>query len=1029
MYKIYCRIFQFVMKIAAYVLPWRKPHLIEGAGSVLNLPERIVSRGIKSVLFVTDKSIMSLGLPDALLAALNEAGIKVAVYDETVPNPTIDNIEDALVVYKQNECTGIIAFGGGSVIDCAKGVGVRVVRPRTKIASMKGLLKVIRRIPPLFAVPTTSGTGSEATLATVVVNSRTGDKYALMDPAIFPHEAVLDPLLTIGLPPAVTATTGMDALTHAVEAYIGNSNTRETREMACKAVKLVFENIYKAYEDGANVEARGNMLKAAYYGGIAFTRAYVGNVHAIAHTLGGMYNVPHGLANAVILPYVLDDYGESVYNKLAELAEFAGLPGAATDSPESSAKAFIQAIRNLNESMGIPTTIDSIKEGDIPFLARRASLEANPVYPVPRIFTRDDFASVYKRLIGKSGFYGFAGKIAKVDLSTGKITNFMPQRDDLYKYLGGKGLAAKIINDATENNESKIDAFSDENIIAITTSPFSTSTAPGSSRFNISTISPLTGLLVSSNCGGDFGLRLKGAGYDGLVITGRSERKTYIRITDSGIELNDASHIWGMGTGEAQEAMGKGGKLAIGPAGENLVRYACVISGERAAGRGGVGAVFGYKKLKGVVAEGNARIEMPDREKFKKFNKKWIAHLQKHPLTGSQLPRLGTAALVRMMDSKNLLATKNYTAGRYDKHDNISGETLRDKHLVKNKGCTACPTQCGRVVKHKGREVKGPELETLALLGSNLLNDDLQGIIRVNYLCDEYGMDTMSFGNVLGFAMELNEKGLWDNNLNFGDSEILEELTRQTAYREGVGDDLAEGVKRLSEKYGGSEFAIHVKGMELAAYEPRVAQGMGIGYATANRGGCHLNGGYMVVLEGLGLYVSGRTTMGKAALAIFFQDLMEAASASGACLFSTYAVLPGALIKKTNIVARTIYAIFPAFGGLVALLHNHSGLLSMNLPGMVPYPYAYKLITGYHMNIGRFVKAGERVYNLERMINVRQGLIDGDTLPKRLTEEPQKEGDAKSVVRLEKMLKKYYRIRGWDSHGVPKKKRLRKLGL
>ena len=1024
MFKIYCRVFQFAMKYGAYFLPWRKPRLIEGAGSVAKLPERISSRGIKSVLLVTDKGITALGLTAPLLEALDKAQIRTAVYDETVPNPTIDNIEEALRMYKENNCGGLIAFGGGSAMDCAKGVGARVARPRTSIARMKGLLKIWRRLPPLYAVPTTSGTGSEATLAAVVVNSKTQEKYALMDFPLIPHEAVLDPLLTEKLPPFITATTGMDALTHAVEAYIGRSNTRETREMAASAVALVFDNLYKAYEDGSNLEARANMQRAAYYGGVAFTRAYVGNVHAAAHTLGGMYGTAHGLANAVILPYVLDDYGECVYEPLARLADVVNLPG---KNAEQKAKAFIKAIRDLNSRMGIPSTIDGIKEEDIPLMAKRAHHEANPVYPVPRIFTVSDFISIYHRLMGKSGIPGFAGKMARIDLTTGKTEEFCPQRGDLIKFLGGKGIAAKIIYDELDG---KTEAFSDENLIVITTSPLVASSAPSSSRFNISTISPLTGLLVSSNCGGDFGLRLRRAGYDALVISGKSERKVYIRVGEEGIEICDAEDIWGKKTAETQALMGAGGKLAIGPAGENFVRYACVASGERVAGRGGVGAVFGYKGLKGIVADGNKTIELSERDRFRTFNKKWIATLQKHALTGGQLPKLGTAGLMRMMQNTNLLASRNYSSGRFEDFDKISGETMREEHLVKNKGCTSCPIRCGRVVMQGGGEIKGPELETLGLLGSNLCSGDLERIIRVNYLCDEYGIDTMSFGASVGFAMELGEKGLWDNGLRFGDCEGLETLVHQTAMREGIGGDLAEGVRLMSEKYGGAEFAIHVKGMELAAYEPRAAQGMGLGYATANRGGCHLNGGYMVVLEGLGMRVSGRTTKGKAALTVFFQDLMEAASAGGSCLFTTYAVFPPVLVSRpNNPIVRAVCTLMPYFGGIVSLLHNRPGLLGINAPGIVPHAYAYKLITGGNMNIGRFTRSGERIYNLERLVNVRQGLYDGDTLPRRLTDEPQQEGDDKSRVHLEPMLKKYYRIRGWDTHGVPKQKRLRKLGL
>ncbi|MCL2201969.1 MAG: aldehyde ferredoxin oxidoreductase C-terminal domain-containing protein, partial [Oscillospiraceae bacterium] len=440
-------------------------------------------------------------------------------------------------------------------------------------------------------------------------------------------------------------------------------------------------------------------------------------------------------------------------------------------------------------------------------------------------------------------------------------------------------------------------------------------------------------------------------------------------------------------------------------------------------------AVFGYKQLKGIVANSKTTATTATSDAAKDFSKQWISHLREHPITGQQLPKLGTAALVSMMQYNDLLATKNYQSGNFSQFDKISGETLREKHLVKNKGCTACPIQCGRVVKLDGKEVKGPELETLGLLGANLLNDNLESIIRMNHLCDEYGIDTISFGGSVGFAMELNEKGLWENGLRFGDSDAIEELLAKVARREGIGDDIAEGVMRLSEKYGGREFAVHVKGMELAAYDPRAAQGMGLGYATANRGGCHLNGGYMVVLENLGLKVNGSTTRGKAALTVFFQDLMEAASSAGSCVFTTYAVLPHGLIKHPNsIISRAINAVLPSFGGIVRFLHNHPRLLGMNIPSLLPHPHAIKLVTGNNVSIGSFVRAGERIYNIERLINVRQGLKNGDTLPQRLRS-PLIQTDGQRVVALDKMLKKYYKIRGWDSQGLPKKRRLKKLGL
>ena len=399
MFIIYCRIYQFIMKCAACFMPWRKPVLIEGEGCVTKLADYIGKDGIKSVLFVTGKGMMKRGMADKLLEALKDAGIAVAIYDKTVPNPTISNIEEALVLYKENGCGGIIAFGGGSPIDCAKGVGARIAKPHKSVPQLRGYLKVRAKLPPIYAVPTTSGTGSEATLAAVVVDGDTHEKYSINDFGLIPSVAVLDPLLTVSLPKGLTAATGMDALTHAVEAYIGHSNTAETRKMAVDATKLIFENLYAAYNDGANIAARRNMQLAAYFAGVAFTRAYVGNIHALAHTLGGLYDTPHGFANAVIMPYVLDSYGCSVYKPLSELADAVNITG---ETVEEKAKAFINAIRELNAHMEIPETIDFILENDIPAMVEHASREANPAYPVPRIFSYEDFANVIRKLMDSS---------------------------------------------------------------------------------------------------------------------------------------------------------------------------------------------------------------------------------------------------------------------------------------------------------------------------------------------------------------------------------------------------------------------------------------------------------------------------------------------------------------------------------------------------------------------------------------------------------------------------------------------------
>ncbi|MDZ5473086.1 iron-containing alcohol dehydrogenase [Bacillus sp. 31A1R] len=397
MYQTYCRAYQSVYRLASRFIPWREPELLEGENSLQRLPHLIKSIHIDTVLIVTDKGITSLGLMDDLLKGLKSEGIHYSVYDETVPNPTIDNIEEALTLYHTNGCKGIIAFGGGSPMDCAKGVGARVARPDKKLEQMKGQLKIRKPIPPLFAVPTTSGTGSEATLAAVISNSMTHEKYPINDPVLIPSYAVLDPLLTINLPPHITSTTGIDALTHAVEAYIGKSNTSQTRQSSREAVKLIFENLIEAYSNGPNVTARTNMQKASYLAGFAFTRAYVGYVHAIAHTLGGFYSTPHGLANAIILPYVLEYYGSSVFKPLAELADLVNITDV-SDTDEQKARKFIEAIKKLNQEMNIPTKVQGINEMDIPLMVDRALSEANPLYPVPKILNKKDMLNIYRMI-------------------------------------------------------------------------------------------------------------------------------------------------------------------------------------------------------------------------------------------------------------------------------------------------------------------------------------------------------------------------------------------------------------------------------------------------------------------------------------------------------------------------------------------------------------------------------------------------------------------------------------------------------
>ena len=397
--KAYCRIFQNVFKFALPLLPYRNPKII---GSVKGIPEVLEKRGYNNVLIITDAGIRSLGLTERLEQTLRRNCISYQIYDKTVANPTTVNVDEALHMYLDNDCQAIIGFGGGSSMDCAKATAARIAKPHQSLAQMKGILKVHKKLPLLIAIPTTAGTGSETTLAAVITDAKTRHKYAINDFPLIPRYAVLDPKVTLSLPPFITATTGMDALTHAVEAYIGNSTTPGTRKNALDAVQLIFENLDTAYTDGNNIEARRNMLRASYFAGCAFTKSYVGYVHAVAHSLGGKYNVPHGLANAVILPMVLETYGDSITHKLRNLSLAAGLCDKQGDD-KTAARMFIDAVKDMKKRFGIGDYIPEIQETDIPELSHYADKEANPLYPVPVLMDASELETLYYRLMPPAG--------------------------------------------------------------------------------------------------------------------------------------------------------------------------------------------------------------------------------------------------------------------------------------------------------------------------------------------------------------------------------------------------------------------------------------------------------------------------------------------------------------------------------------------------------------------------------------------------------------------------------------------------
>jgi aldehyde:ferredoxin oxidoreductase len=620
---------------------------------------------------------------------------------------------------------------------------------------------------------------------------------------------------------------------------------------------------------------------------------------------------------------------------------------------------------------------------------------------------------------------------AEVNLNTRTWSKVIIPKELYEQYLGGKALGSKLLYDLMSPG---VDPLSEDNVFIVNTGPLTGTGAPSTSRFNISTKNVMTGGIATSNCGGTFGIKLKKAGFDGLIIKGKASSPVFLEVLDGAIEIKDATDLWGLDTEETQERFDSSyGKLVIGQAGENLVKYASAASGERVAGRTGVGAVMGSKNLKAIVAFGTKKVALDNEMKFKNYVKKWTRFIKNHPMTGQQLSMFGTAGLVNKTNASGMLPTLNFKFGSWDKAEAISGEALREKHLTRNSGCISCPIRCERRVLFDGKEIKGPEYETLALFGSNLGIDDLQSIIEWNYYCDKYGMDTISLAVTLSYAMELQKNRIKDFGVSFGEKDAIKDVIGKIAMREGIYSELANGSKILSEKYGGKEYAIHAKGLELAAYDPRKAVGMGLGYATSNRGACHLDGGYLASIEiGGSLPVPPTKTKGKAELCIFFQNLSDAVSSAGFCLFTSQTFIPKLLYKlnPSGKAAGMIGNSMLTSRHMLGFLLNHPRLLSMNSMSLVPHAACIKYATGLKINTGKMLEIGDRNYNIERMFNVREGFASkDDMLPARLTEDLLEEKNPTTRVRLREMLHDYYKVRGWDKDGIPTVQKLKKIKI
>ena len=597
--------------------------------------------------------------------------------------------------------------------------------------------------------------------------------------------------------------------------------------------------------------------------------------------------------------------------------------------------------------------------------------------------------------------FGWQGKILRVNLSDGSIKPEALNEEWAHQFIGARGLGTKYF---FEEVDPQVDPLSPKNKLIFMTGPLTGTFASSAGRFNVVTKGPLNGTIAASNSGGYWGAELKYAGWDGIIIEGRADRPVYLYIYNDQAELRCAEELWGKNVFETtdmlKEATDEEAKVAcIGPAGENLVKFACIMNEyHRAAGRSGVGAVMGSKNLKAIVVRGTGSIKVDNPAAFMQACHDARKKLREHEVTGEGLGAYGTNILVNILNEHGGLPVKNFSeAAVFPNAEKISGEYHAEKYLVRNKGCFGCTIACGRVTNiPQGRfksSGEGPEYEATWTFGSNLAIDDFEAICKANFLCNELGLDPITMGGTISCATELVQRGIIPRtvaDLRWGDGAMLVDLVRKTAYREGFGDELAEGSYRLAEKYGHPEFSMTVKKQELPAYDPRGLQGIGLNYATSNRGGCHVRG-YMTSPEVLGLpeRVDPDATEGKPALLKTFQDLTALCDSAGICLFTTFAI------------------------------------------GLPEIAAQLRTATGLNISDDEYLLAGERIWNLERLFNLKAGFSKkDDTLPPRLLKDPMPGGPHKGrVVELDKMLPEYYRLRGWNEEGVPTQERLQQLGL
>ncbi len=591
---------------------------------------------------------------------------------------------------------------------------------------------------------------------------------------------------------------------------------------------------------------------------------------------------------------------------------------------------------------------------------------------------------------------GMNNNLLYADLSAIDFSNLSISDALLENYIGGRGLALKLF---IERVPSRIDPLSPKNMLIFATGPFGGTSIPTNGRFSLVTKSPLTNGIFYSNSGGSFAVFMKQCGYDGIMVSGVLKSPGYMLIEENGtVSVKDAVDLWGLDTEETMEKlkMKEGDAihaLLIGPGGENLVKIASIMNdASRAFGRGGVGAVMGSKKLKAIVVKrGKKRVEVNDPEALKKFVRMANDKIKVVPITRSSLPKFGTSAMVNVINQIGMLPINNFQKGYDERAVQVSGEAINSTIFQEQEGCYACPIRCGRLTKAGDMKGKGPEYESVWALGPDCGVFDLITVTQANYMCNKMGIDTISCGSTIACAMELQQKGLLkDDSIKFGNASVLKNIVEKIAKKQGIGAELCEGSARLAKKYGSPESAIHVKNLELPAYDPRGAIGHALGYATSNRGGCHLTG-YMASLE---IFAAPKkidrfTVGGKPDLLALKQNQKAIEDSLVICTFASWSL------------------------------------------GLDYYARFLKAITGIDYDVIKLTQIGERIYTLEKLYNLREGFSKkDDDLPPRFKSEPLKEGMSKnSVVPLDLMLGQYYYTRGWDENGVPTRDLINKLGI